>query len=64
MVGLFIIHPQQVYQPTVDRDFVLIAQEFQIRPNSTVPDTLAMEWYYLTFNDVAGGPTDTPVFNT
>ena len=60
MVGLVIIHPQQVHQPAVDRDFVLIAQEFQIRPNSTVPDTLAMEWNYLTFNGRCG-PLTTPM---
>lgn len=60
MVGLFIIHPQQAHQPVIDRDFVLIAQEFQIRPNSTVPDTLAMEWNYLTFNGRCG-PLTTPM---
>jgi len=37
-----------------------IAQEFQIRPNSTVPDTLGMEWNYLTFNGRCG-PLTTPL---
>lgn len=60
MVGLFIVHPPKAHQPVVDRDFALIAQEFQIRPNSTVPDTLAMEWNYLTFNGRCG-PLTTPL---
>lgn len=60
MVGLFIVHPAKPHEPVVDRDFCLIAQEFQIRPNSTVPDTLAMEWNYLTFNGRCG-PLTTPL---
>ena len=34
MVGLFIIHPRQAYQPVVDQDFAIIAQEFAIGPAS------------------------------
>jgi hypothetical protein len=60
MVGLFIVYPKSTHLPTVDRDFCLIAQEFQLRPNSTVPDTLAMEWNYLTFNGRCG-PYTTPM---
>jgi FtsP/CotA-like multicopper oxidase with cupredoxin domain len=60
MVGLFIVHPKTSHSPVVDRDFCLIAQEFQLRPNSTVPDTLAMEWNYLTFNGRCG-PYTTPM---
>jgi len=60
MVGLFIVHPTEPYAPIVDRDFALIAQEFQLRPNSTVPDTLAMEWNFLTFNGRCG-PLTTPL---
>jgi len=60
MVGLFIVHPATTHLPTVDRDFCLIAQEFQLRPNSSVPDTLAMEWNYLSFNGRCG-PYTTPM---
>lgn len=60
MVGLFIIHPAKPHSPIVDRDFCLISQEFQIRPNASVPDTLAMEWNYLTFNGRCG-PLTTPL---
>ena len=60
MVGLFIVHPAITHLPTVDRDFCLIAQEFQLRPNSSVPDTLAMEWNYLSFNGRCG-PFTTPM---
>lgn len=60
MVGLLIVHPAKPYEPVVDRDFCLISQEFQIRPNTTVPDTLAMEWNFLTFNGRCG-PLTTPL---
>lgn len=60
MVGLFIVYPAKPYRPVVDRDFCLISQEFQIRPNTSVPDTLAMEWNYLTFNGRCG-PLTTPL---
>jgi hypothetical protein len=60
MLGLFIVHPAKTHEPAVDRDFVLIAQGFQLRANSTVPDTLAMEWNFLTFNG-RSGPLTTPL---
>ncbi len=60
MVGLFIVHPKTQHLPVVDKDFCLIAQEFALHPNSTVPDTLAMEWNYLTFNGRCG-PYTTPM---
>lgn len=60
MVGLLIVHPAKPHEPVVDRDFVLIAQGFQLRPNTTVPDTLAMEWNFLTFNG-RSGPLTTPL---
>ena len=60
MVGLFIVYPAKTHEPAVDRDFALIAQGFQLRPNSTVPDTLSMEWNFLTFNG-RSGPLTTPL---
>ena len=54
MIGLFIIHPRAPYQPRVDRDFGLILQEWAILPNNTVPNTLAMEFNWLTINGKAG----------
>lgn len=60
MVGLFIVHPAKTHEPAVDRDIVLIAQGFQLRPNSTVPDTLSMEWNFLVFNG-RSGPLTTPL---
>ncbi len=60
MVGLFIVYPAKTHEPTVDRDFVLIAQGFQLRANTTVPDTLSMEWNFLTFNG-RSGPLTTPL---
>ena len=50
MVGLFIIHPKDAYEPVVHQDFALITQEFEIRPNATVPDSRGMDFNFLTFN--------------
>lgn len=60
MIGLFIVHPPQAYEPRVHRDFGLIWQGWSIRPNNTVPNTLAMEFNWLTINGKAG-PDTTPM---
>ena len=60
MVGLFIIHPTEPYAPRVDRDFGLIFQEWAILPNNTIPNTLSMEFNWLTINGKAG-PAATPM---
>ncbi|HLG16168.1 MAG TPA: multicopper oxidase domain-containing protein [Blastocatellia bacterium] len=60
MVGFFIIHPKQSHQPRVDKDFGVILQEWAILPNNTVPNTLSMEFNWLTLNGKAG-PATTPM---
>ena len=50
MIGLFIMHPRESYLPAVDRDFGLIFQEWAILPNNTVPNTMSMEFNWLTIN--------------
>jgi hypothetical protein len=60
MIGLFIIHPKQPHEPRVDKDFAVILQEWAILPNNTVPNTLAMEFNWLTMNGKAG-PATTPM---
>jgi FtsP/CotA-like multicopper oxidase with cupredoxin domain len=60
MIGLFIVHPKQPHEPRVDKDFAIILQEWAILPNNTVPNTLAMEFNWLTMNGKAG-PATTPV---
>jgi FtsP/CotA-like multicopper oxidase with cupredoxin domain len=60
MIGLFILHPQQPYSPPVHRDFGLILQEWSILPNNTIPNTLAMEFNWLTINGKSG-PATTPM---
>jgi manganese oxidase len=60
MIGLFIVHPKTPYMPPVDRDFGLVIQEFAILPNNTVPNTMAMEFNWLTFNGKSG-PAATPM---
>ncbi len=60
MIGFFIVHPRNAIQPRVDKDFGLILQGWAILPNNTVPNTLAMEFNWLTLNGKAG-PACTPL---
>jgi manganese oxidase len=60
MIGLFIIHPKVPYKPIVHRDFGLILQEWALLPNNPIPNTLAMEFNWLTINGKAG-PATTPL---
>ena len=60
MIGMMVIHPGEIYEPRADRDFGLIFQEWAILPNNTVPNTLSMEFNWLTINGKAG-PDTTPM---
>lgn len=60
LLGGFIIHPKTPYTPQVDRDFLIALQEYAVLPNSTIPDTMKMEFNWLTFNGKAG-PASTPL---
>jgi FtsP/CotA-like multicopper oxidase with cupredoxin domain len=60
LIGLFIIHPPTPHLPRVDRDFGLILQEWAILPNNTIPNSLAMEFNWLTINGKSG-PATTPL---
>jgi len=60
MIGLFIMHPRRAYRPRIDKDFGIILQEWAILPNNTVPNTLSMEFNWLTLNGKAG-PATTPL---
>ena len=54
MIGAFIMHPKQAYEPRADKDFAVILQEYAILPNSTIPNSMNMEFNWLTFNGKAG----------
>jgi FtsP/CotA-like multicopper oxidase with cupredoxin domain len=60
MIGAFIMHPKQPYKPRVEKDFLVILQEYSILPNITVPNSMNMEFNWLTFNG-KGGPATTPL---
>jgi Cu/Ag efflux protein CusF len=60
MIGLFIIHPKRQHEPRVDRDFAFVLQEWALLPNNNVPNTLAMEFNWLTLNGKTG-PATTPL---
>src|SRR5262245_40520231 len=60
MIGLFIIHPKEAYEPVCDQDFALITQEFQILPNTTIPNSQGMDFNFLTFNGRCA-PLTTPL---
>ncbi|GAC1616974.1 MAG: hypothetical protein NVS9B13_03100 [Candidatus Acidiferrum sp.] len=60
MIGAFVMHPKESYKPRVDRDFVVIMQEYAILPNIKVPNSMNMEFNWLTFNGKSG-PANTPL---
>ena len=60
MIGMFIMHPKTPERPRVDKDFGLILQEWAILPNNTIPNTLSMDFNWLTLNGKAG-PATTPL---
>ncbi len=60
MLGFLIVHPKTPYTPHVHRDFGLLIQEFSILPNNTIPNTMSMEFNWLTFNGKSG-PSTTPM---
>jgi hypothetical protein len=60
MIGAFVMHPKETYKPRVDKDFVIIMQEYAILPNINVPNSMNMEFNWLTFNGKSG-PATTPL---
>jgi hypothetical protein len=44
----------------VDKDFALVLQEFAVLPNNSVPNSMNMEFNWLTFNGKSG-PATTPL---
>ncbi|MCA1635087.1 MAG: copper oxidase [Acidobacteria bacterium] len=60
MIGFFIIHPKKAHAPRVDKDFGIVLQEWALLPNNPIPNTLAMEFNWLTINGRAG-PHATPM---
>ncbi len=60
MLGAFIMHPKEPYTPHVDKDFVIQLQEWAVLPNNTVPNTMNMEYNWLTING-RSGPAVTPL---
>jgi len=60
MIGAFVVHPKVAHDPPVDRDYVLIWQEWAILPNNDTPNSMAMEFNFLTINGKTG-PECTPL---
>ncbi len=60
MLGAFIMHPKAPYSPRVEKDFVILLQEYAVLPNNTVPNTMNMEFNWLLLNGKAG-PATTPL---
>jgi FtsP/CotA-like multicopper oxidase with cupredoxin domain len=59
MVGLFLIHPRQPYEPPVDRDFAWILQGWAALPGNPTPNSMSMEFNWLTMNGKSA-PATTP----
>ena len=60
LIGLFIMHPHEAYEPAVDQDFGMILQEWSLLATNSVPDSMSMEFNWLTINGRAG-PHTTPL---
>jgi manganese oxidase len=60
MIGLVIVHPKVAHDPPVDKDYGIVLQEWMLLPNNKVPNSLAMEFNWLTFNGKSG-PATTPL---
>jgi hypothetical protein len=60
MIGAFIMHPKEAYKPRVDKDFAIIMQEYAVLPNINVPNSMNMEFNWLTFNGKSS-PANTPL---
>jgi hypothetical protein len=60
MIGAFIMHPKEAHEPEVDQDFALILQEYAVLPNNPVPNSMNMEFNWLTLNGKSG-PATTPL---
>lgn len=60
MLGAFIMHPKQPYRPAVDKDFAIMLQEYAVLPNNVVPNSMNMEFNWLTMNGKVG-PAITPL---
>lgn len=60
LLGFVIVHPRVAHEPKVDHDFGIVLQEWMLLPNNKVPNSLAMEFNWLTFNGKSG-PATTPM---
>jgi len=60
MLGAFIMHPKQPHRPAVDKDFVILLQEYAVLPNNVVPNSMNMEFNWLTMNGKTA-PATTPL---
>lgn len=59
-LGAFIMHPKSANSPRVEKDFVVMLQEYAILPNNSVPNTMNMEFNWLVINGKSG-PAVTPL---
>lgn len=60
MLGGFIMHPKKPYRPSVDKDFLIVLQEYAVLPNNVVPNSMNMEFNWLVLNGKAA-PATTPL---
>jgi FtsP/CotA-like multicopper oxidase with cupredoxin domain len=60
LIGMFVIHPKTPHTPHCDKDYAFVLQEWALLPNNDVPNTLSMEFNWLTLNGKAA-PATTPL---
>ncbi|MBC7999328.1 MAG: multicopper oxidase domain-containing protein [Leptolyngbya sp.] len=59
-IGMFVIHPKKPHHPPVDKEFGIILQEFAALQNNPVPNSMGMEFNWLTMNGKSA-PATTPL---
>ena len=60
MIGAFVMHPKEPYDPPVEKDFAILLQEYALLPNNPTPNSMNMEFNWLTFNGKSA-PACTPL---
>ncbi len=59
-IGMFVIHPKKPHNPPVDKEFGIVLQEFAVLQNNPVPNSMGMEFNWLTMNGKSA-PSTTPL---
>ena len=60
LIGPIVLHPNKPYSTQCDQDYCYVLQEYAALPNNPVPNSMNMEFNWLTMNGKSG-PATTPL---